>query len=50
MGESGAAVILQRTEPRISVDPIASGRQITTAIIAAQIVTKRDYGAELLNT
>jgi len=43
MGEGGTAVILQRTEPGICVDLIASGRQITTAIITAQIVAERSH-------
>jgi len=43
MGEGGTAVILKRTEPGICVDLIASGRQITTAIITAQIVAERSH-------
>jgi hypothetical protein len=49
MGEGRTAVILQRTEPGIRVDPIASDRQVTAAIVAAQIIAKQGYGAELLN-
>ena len=40
MGEGGTAVILQRAEPGIRVAPIASGRQITAAIIAVGIVAE----------
>src|SRR3954466_4165098 len=43
MGEGGTAVILQRTEPGVRVDLIASGGQITTAIITAQIVAERNH-------
>src|SRR4051812_25861531 len=43
MGEGGTTVILQRTEPGIRVDLIASGRKIITAIITAQIVAERNH-------
>ena len=50
MGEGRTAVILQRTEPGIRVDPIASDRQVTAAIVAAQNYSQaRLRGPELLN-
>ena len=48
MGESRAAVILQRTEQRISVDLIARAVQIPAGIIAAEIVTMRRYRAAVI--
>src|SRR5215471_14144714 len=49
MGESGTAVILQRSEHWIGANPIASGRQITAATVTAQIIAERGYGAEGFN-
>jgi hypothetical protein len=40
-----AAVILQRTEQRIHIDLIARASQITAAVIAAEVVSKRRDGA-----
>ena len=43
-----AAVILQRTKQRIGVDLIARASQITAAVIAAEIVSKRRDGAAVI--
>ena len=43
-----AAVILQRTKQRIGVDLIARASQITAAVIAAEVVSKRRDGAAVI--
>ena len=43
-----AAVILQRTKQRIGIDLIARAGQITAAIIAAEIVSKRGDRAAII--
>jgi hypothetical protein len=43
-----AAVILQRTKQRIGIDLIARASQITAAVIAAEVVSKRRDGAAVI--
>ena len=43
-----AAVILQRTNQRIGIDLIARASQITAAVIAAEVVSKRRDGAAVI--
>ena len=46
--EGWAAVILQRTKQRIGIDLIARAGQITGAVIAAEVVSKRRDGAAVI--
>ena len=48
MRKGWAAVILQRTKQRIGIDLIAWASQITAAIIAAEVVSKRGDGAAVI--
>ena len=48
MRKGWAAVILQRTKQRIGVDLIARASQITAAVIAAEVVSKRRDGAAVI--
>ena len=48
MRERRTAVVLQRTKQWIRVDLIARSSQITAAVIAAEIVSKRRDGAEIV--
>ena len=48
MRKGWAAVILQRTKQRIGVDLIAWASQITAAVIAAEVVSKRRDGAAVI--
>ena len=43
-----AAVILQRTKQRIRIDLIARASQITAAVIAAEVISKRRDGAVVI--
>ena len=43
-----AAVILQRTKQRIGIDLIARASQITAAVIAAEVVSKRGDDAAVI--
>lgn len=48
MRQRWATVILQRTKQRIGIDLIAWASQITAAVIAAEVVSKRRDGAVVI--
>ena len=49
MSKRRSAVVLQRTQHWIGVDLVARTRQVTTTVIAADVIAERSHCASVIN-